>query len=254
MNWGVRFKGGCRTSSCSIVIINTNRTKYRTTLTTDQVNGGALLVAVGLRVITFVPYGPTINNPTGNVIIHRISTLNNRVKHGASGACVRVEVLGANGKPTIETLQTRTSGHRCSVRVGRALRGRPGLALHRNVISSLVIRRKGVGNIIAGAKTYCKTGTIILAAKATTHNGVVVNRLVCSSNPGGARPTVGLSRGLRHLNFGLGHFGAKAPPQISKGAVSCTGARRRPNSSAPRLFDCRDGSRSCLSIGGRLSY
>lgn len=253
---GVRVSrnGPFSTNDFSMVVIKTNRTKSRTTLTTTHVNGGALLLAVDLRVITFVPYGPSIKKPTGKVMIHRVSTLNNRVNRGVSGACIRVQVLGAKGNPTIHTLQTRTSGRTCRQTVGRAVRRAPGLALQRTAISRLIIRSNIYGKIVAGAKTHCFTGTIMLTAKATTHNGVVVNRLVCRSNPGGARSTAGLSRGLRRLNFSLRQFGAKAPPHVGNGAVSCSIARRRPNSRGPRRFDFSAPSDRCVTIASRVSY
>lgn len=86
---------------CSMVIMNTNRTNYRTTTTTTGVNSGALLVAVSVGGVTRVDYGPTIKNVTGKRVIHRVSTLNKCVKVIASQATVRFHVLGRDGKPTV---------------------------------------------------------------------------------------------------------------------------------------------------------
>lgn len=86
---------------CSIVMVNTKRTNYRTTTTSTGLNSGAYLVAVSVGGVKRVDYGPTVNNVTGKRVMHRVSTLNKRVKLVASGATVRFHVLGHSGKPTV---------------------------------------------------------------------------------------------------------------------------------------------------------
>lgn len=84
-----------------MVMVKTNRTKYRTTTTTTGLNSGAYLVAVSVGGVKRVDYGPTMKNVTGKRVIERVSTLKKCVKLIASGATVRFHVLGHSGKPTV---------------------------------------------------------------------------------------------------------------------------------------------------------
>ncbi len=246
-----RIRGLFVTSACSIIIINTKRTKIRTTLYYTELKIGAYLFSVDLSNITGVPYGPDVNNATGKRLIHRVSTLNNRVNGTTSGAFVRSEVLGQNGNPTICSLHTRVSHGGCGRIVGRAVRERRGLRLHRNRIADIRASRGGyIGNICAGAKTCFPYGDTVVYAKACLGSQVVVNSFSRRDKPSKIFPTARLSRGLQSVKIRLIHFGAKAPSHITGGSVSFSGLRMRCNSRSVAPFSFRAGKR----LGGRAIY
>lgn len=230
--------------SCSVIMINTNRTKYRTTLTNTHLNLGAIVFAMDMSDVTLVPYGPGMNNDSGNRLMERLSTLNNRVKGGVSGAFVRSGVLGYSGKPTIRSLHTRTSGRTCDGRVEGALRGAPGLAVGRKRMAGLLIRSKGVAKMGACSNTACGYGTIILYAKACLGTEYVCNSMDGCAKPGKLRTTGCLASSLGRLKVRVFHFGAKAPTHVTKGAVSCDGVRRRFKSREIMPFSFSAGPRS----------
>lgn len=232
--------GVCLVSACSIVIINTKRTKYRTTLTTTHVKYHALLAAVSLSGITVVPYGPTVNKPNGDRLMGRVSTLKKRVNVTTSTATIRVHVLGHKGKPTMCTLHTRSSGNTCRHCVGGIIRGASGLSLGRIRIVSVVIRSKGYINVGARLSRRCQTGTIVLYANACLSDVVVVNSAVCSNNPGNVHPSIKLSTGLGGRKLRVLHFGAKAPSHMSEQDLRVSGVRLRRNSPRGRTFSFVD--------------
>lgn len=231
--------------------MNTNRTNYRTSLTYTHLKLGAIVFAIDMSDVTLVPYGPGMNNDSGKRLIHRLSTLNKRVNGGVSGAFVRSGVLGRSGNPTIRSLHTRTSGRTCDARVEGALRGARGLAVHRNRIARLLMRSKRVANMGAFSKTACRTGTMILYAKACLGTHYVCNSIDGCAKPGNLRTTGCLASSLGGLKVRVFHFGAKAPTEVTKGAVSCSGVRRRFKSreimpfsfsASPRSMRVRRGS------------
>lgn len=212
-------------------MINTKRTKYRTTLTYTELKLRAVIFAMDISDVTLVPYGPGVNKDSGKRLIERVSTLNNRVKGGVSGAFVRSGVLGGSGKPTIRSLHTRTSGTRCDVRVEGALRGASRLAVERNRISRVIASRGGgVINTGAASKTLCRYGTVILYANACLETEYLANRVVARANPGKLLTTGRLARSLVSRKVRVHEFGAKAPTHMSGEDLSFSGVRRRFNS------------------------
>ncbi len=234
----------------SVIMVNTNRTNIRTTLTSTHLKVAATLFAVALSTVTGVPYGPSVNNATGNRLIHRVSTLNNRVTGTTSTAFLRSEILGLNGKPTIRDLHIRSSEIGCRACVGGTYRTRRGLRIGRTRVARVVFGRNGISKIMAGLNAGCSYGTIVVSAKACLGNIVRINRIDCRDNPSTALPTGNLDSYLVGGNVGLHHFGANAPTQIRQEDVSFSGLRIRGNSRGVLPVDCRAGNR----LGGAIDY
>lgn len=229
---------GCFTNRCSITMINTNRTKVRTTLTTTELNYGATVFAVGVSTIKGYPYGPSVKKATGKRLIHRVSTLNNRVKGATSRYFLRSEVLGEKGNPTIRSLETRVSEEGCSSIVGRGVRLRGGLSLHRTRVASVRGARNNCG-LAAEVLTMFGYGAIVVTANACLNKEVFINRISCRDNPSKVFPTTFLNSDLGGLNLPLEEFGANAPTEILGDSVSFSRLRIRGNSRPPRPFSCR---------------